>query len=138
MSRPRKTRDCWRLYVNYGQGWEHEVTEYVCAAAREQLRCYRKNCSYPAKLVSGREMVADPRGPLWACGTCGSVDVEYRNCTINCGEPEVLCRPCGRSRVGVQRPRFEPKRGVTRVAVRPHGRCATTCVEPVPDEEKCR
>jgi len=46
----RTTRDEWRLHVNYGQGWEHEVSEESWRAMREQLRCYRENCpEYPVK-----------------------------------------------------------------------------------------
>lgn len=26
MAYTRKTIDCWRFYLNYGQGWEHEIT----------------------------------------------------------------------------------------------------------------
>ena len=51
----RKTVDEYRLYVNYGQGWEHETTEESYRELREQQRCYRENCpEYPTKLVIKR------------------------------------------------------------------------------------
>lgn len=54
----RKTRDTWELHVNYGQGWEHEVTEFSFRAARDQRRAYRENCpEYPVKLVKRRERI---------------------------------------------------------------------------------
>lgn len=54
----RKTRDVWRLFVNYGQGWEHELTEFTYAEARQRLQEYRDNCpQYPARLQIGRERV---------------------------------------------------------------------------------
>jgi hypothetical protein len=59
--RLRKTRDVWRLYVNYGygHGWEHELTEDSWREARERLREYRANCpEYPIKAVKGRERIA--------------------------------------------------------------------------------
>jgi len=58
MSRPRKTRDCWRFYLNYGQGWEHEITEYTRAEMQVNRKAYRENCpQYPLKIVKGRERI---------------------------------------------------------------------------------
>jgi hypothetical protein len=58
MARERKTRDTWQLHVNYGQGWEHEVTEFTYREAREQRKCYRENVpQYPVKLVFKRERI---------------------------------------------------------------------------------
>ena len=39
----RKTRDVWKLMVNYGygHGWEHELTEFTIAEARQRLKEYR-------------------------------------------------------------------------------------------------
>lgn len=52
----RKTIDVWRLYVNYGYGWEHELDEFSRVEARQRLREYRENCpQYPCKIVKGRE-----------------------------------------------------------------------------------
>lgn len=46
----RKTVDEYRLHVNYGQGWEHEVTEPTWKDMRERLLEYRDNCpQYPVK-----------------------------------------------------------------------------------------
>jgi hypothetical protein len=56
-TRKRKTVDCWRFYVNYGQGWEHEITEYTRETMRENRRLYRENCRYPLKVVFGRERI---------------------------------------------------------------------------------
>ena len=40
----RKTRDVWRLYVDYGQGWEHELDEFTLDEARQTRKEYRENC----------------------------------------------------------------------------------------------
>lgn len=56
---PRKTRDVWRLYVNYGQGWEHEITEDTYAGYIENKRLYRENCTYPQRWVQGRERIQE-------------------------------------------------------------------------------
>jgi hypothetical protein len=55
----RKTRTCWRFYINYGfgDGWEHEITEYTREAMRENRKAYRENCSYPLRIVRGREPI---------------------------------------------------------------------------------
>ena len=53
----RKTIDVWRLFINYGQGWEHETTETTIAAYRENRWAYRENCAYPQRWKSGREKV---------------------------------------------------------------------------------
>ena len=54
----RKTRDTWQLHVNYGLGWEHEITEDTYREAREARREYRENCpQYPVKLVRKRERI---------------------------------------------------------------------------------
>lgn len=57
MGYKRKTVDVWRLYVNYGQGWEHEVTNYSRAESNEDSRAYCENQPYPIKIVRGRESV---------------------------------------------------------------------------------
>lgn len=44
MAYVRKTVDTWELWTNYGQGWEHEVTELSWKEMREQKRTYRENC----------------------------------------------------------------------------------------------
>lgn len=51
MSKPRKTRDEWRLFVNYGFGWEHEVSEDTAKEARQRLREYQANCQYACKVT---------------------------------------------------------------------------------------
>lgn len=50
MARQRKTRDEYRVWLNYGQGWEHETSEDSAREAVAQVRTYRENCpEYPAK-----------------------------------------------------------------------------------------
>jgi hypothetical protein len=51
----RKTVDCWRFFLNYGAGWEHEITEYTFADMRENRRAYRENCNYPLEIRRCRE-----------------------------------------------------------------------------------
>lgn len=58
MTYQRKTRDTWELHVNYGQGWEHEVTEFSWRAAREQAATYRREVpQYPVRLLKRREPI---------------------------------------------------------------------------------
>lgn len=48
----------WKLWVDYGQGWEYEVFETRYADGRERLREYRENCpEYPVKLKRGYEVI---------------------------------------------------------------------------------
>jgi hypothetical protein len=55
MSYKRKTRDEWQLHVNYGQGWEHEISEDSFREARDRRREYRENCpEYPVRLLCKR------------------------------------------------------------------------------------
>ncbi len=58
MAYQRKTRDVWYLLVNYGCGWEHEVTEFTIKEARQRLKEYWENCpQYPARLEKHRERI---------------------------------------------------------------------------------
>jgi hypothetical protein len=57
MAYVRKTRDCWRFYVNYGSGWEHEITEYTYKEMKENKRAYLENCPHPLRVVKGREKI---------------------------------------------------------------------------------
>lgn len=60
MAYKRKTRDCWRLYVDYGEGWEYEGTDYSKADARKTQKAYSENCpQYPTKIVKGRERIQE-------------------------------------------------------------------------------
>jgi len=45
----------WRLYVNYGQGWQYEIFEHSRKGMLENKKLYLKNCDYPQKWVRGRE-----------------------------------------------------------------------------------
>lgn len=56
MAYERKTVDCWRMYVDYGFGWEYELTEYSKVDIKARIREYTENCpQYPIKTVKGRE-----------------------------------------------------------------------------------
>lgn len=58
MAYKRKTVDCWRMYVNYGAGWEYELTEYSREEAYQRVKEYAENCpQYPTKSVKGREKI---------------------------------------------------------------------------------
>ena len=58
MAYQRKTRDIWRLYVDYGCGWEYELDEYSRAEIRQRQKEYRENCpQYPTKVVKSRERI---------------------------------------------------------------------------------
>lgn len=58
MTYQRKTRDCWRFYLNYGQGWEHEITEYTRAEMKVNRAAYRENApQYTLRVVFGREPI---------------------------------------------------------------------------------
>lgn len=43
MAYQRKTADEWRIWGNYGYGWDEVAAEETRAAARAQLACYREN-----------------------------------------------------------------------------------------------
>lgn len=50
MAKLRKTTDEYRLWLNYGQGWELETTEDTLSEIRERRKEYRENCpQYPCK-----------------------------------------------------------------------------------------
>lgn len=52
----RKTRDIWELQANYGygDGWEYVLEENTLKEAREQLETYKKNVTYPIRIVKKR------------------------------------------------------------------------------------
>ena len=54
MARPRTTIDAWELQVNYGDGWEEEITEYGRYLYLENARAYRENCQYPQRWIKRR------------------------------------------------------------------------------------
>jgi hypothetical protein len=45
----------WKLYVNYGQGWEYELFEEIFKEGKQRAKKYRENTPYPVKLSSGKE-----------------------------------------------------------------------------------
>ena len=44
----------WKLYVNYGQGWEYEIFEDNYKDMRENKRLYQENYNYPQKWTQAR------------------------------------------------------------------------------------
>lgn len=61
MSKINKYLYGWKLYVDYGQGWEYETWEDTLKEAKEQAKTYRANCPYPVKVSPGREL--NPKHP---------------------------------------------------------------------------
>jgi hypothetical protein len=55
----RKTIDCWKFYLNYGQGWEHEITEYSKEMMKINKKAYMENSQYPLKIVKKREKISN-------------------------------------------------------------------------------
>jgi len=56
----RKTVDMFELHVNYGQGYEHEISEYTRTEIKQRLAEYRENCpQYHAKSKKVRVKKAD-------------------------------------------------------------------------------
>ena len=56
-ARPRKTRDEYRIEVNYGygHGWEHEISEDSRTEGKKRLAEYRANApQYPVRMVKRR------------------------------------------------------------------------------------
>lgn len=58
MAYQRKTRDVWHLWVNYGQGYELELTEETREGAKQRLKEYKENCpQYPCYISKHRERI---------------------------------------------------------------------------------
>ena len=58
MAYQRKTRDVYRLFVDYGQGWEHELDEFSLREIRQRQKEYSENCpQYPTRVTRGRERI---------------------------------------------------------------------------------
>ena len=49
----------YRIYVNYGYGYEYECYELTRLDMKNQVKCYKENCSYPVKVTRGREINPD-------------------------------------------------------------------------------
>lgn len=45
----------FKLYVNYGQGYEYETFEETFKGYIENRKLYRQNCQYPQKWTKGKE-----------------------------------------------------------------------------------
>ena len=55
MAYVRTTKDEFHLHVDYGGGWEHEVTEETRVDVIAQVKTYRENCpQYPVKWTRNR------------------------------------------------------------------------------------
>ena len=52
--RTRTTIDCWRFFVDYGNGWEHEITEFTREDMQENRKAYAENCQFPVRIKRGR------------------------------------------------------------------------------------
>lgn len=46
----------FKLYVDYGRGWEYETFEGTVKGYKENKKAYRENCNYPQKWTRGREL----------------------------------------------------------------------------------
>lgn len=47
----------YKIYINYGQGWEYELFEDTWKEAKERRNEYRLNCpQYPIKISHWREL----------------------------------------------------------------------------------
>lgn len=56
MAYTRKTIDVWEMYVDYGCGWEYELSEYSLQEIKKRKKEYKENCpQYPVKIVKKRE-----------------------------------------------------------------------------------
>ena len=45
----------YKLFVNYGHGYEYEIFEESWAEMKKRKREYLENCNYPIKISRGRE-----------------------------------------------------------------------------------
>jgi hypothetical protein len=46
----------WKLWVNYGQGWEYEFFTEIKKHYMEIRKNYKENCKYPQKWTKAREL----------------------------------------------------------------------------------
>ena len=46
----------WKLYVDYGSGWEYETFEPTWKEFKINRKAYQENCPYPQKWSEGREL----------------------------------------------------------------------------------
>jgi hypothetical protein len=52
---PNKYLYVWKLWMNYGQGWEDEVWEDTRTEINQRAREYRENCpQYARKIIFSR------------------------------------------------------------------------------------
>lgn len=46
----------WKLYINYGGGWEYETFEETREDYKVNRKAYAENCQYPQRWSRGREL----------------------------------------------------------------------------------
>lgn len=49
----------YKIYVNYGYGYEYECFELTRQEMKNQVKCYKENCNYPLKVTYARELNPD-------------------------------------------------------------------------------
>ncbi len=55
MNKKNKFLYVWKLWINYGQGWENECIEETYTGYIENRRAYRENCpQYPQRWTRAR------------------------------------------------------------------------------------
>jgi len=53
----------WKLYIDYGQGWEYELFEESLREMKQRLKEYRENAPmYPRKFNAGKELNPNYKG----------------------------------------------------------------------------
>jgi len=57
--RERTTIDAWEILCNYGDGWEHECTEFTLRQTKQRLKEYRENSPGSVKSQSTRIKKSD-------------------------------------------------------------------------------
>lgn len=55
----RKTKDIFELYVDYGGGWEYELTEESKKEIYQRIKEYNQNCPYPVMFKKKRERIEE-------------------------------------------------------------------------------
>ena len=67
----------WKLYVNYGSGWEYETFEDTYESYKANKKAYAENCNYPQKWTRSREINSAYSENL-KCEHCNKIDSSTR------------------------------------------------------------
>lgn len=59
MAYSRMTIDCYKLYVKKEKKWKQEKIYYTESDMNKGFSEYKKSCSYPVKVVLGREPITE-------------------------------------------------------------------------------